>query len=98
MDAASASSARVDFRTTRETKLLIERAAALLGMTVSEYAKASLVARSNEVIRHHTTRTLSDRDRDAFLELLDAETAPSAELSAAARSFHASEAAGEIVP
>ncbi|MCW3100590.1 MAG: hypothetical protein JWL77_6208, partial [Chthonomonadaceae bacterium] len=34
--------ARVDFRTTPEVKALIEQAAALYGMTVSEYIKATV--------------------------------------------------------
>jgi uncharacterized protein (DUF1778 family) len=79
--------ARVDFRTTPEVKALIEQAAALYGMTVSEYIKATVVEKSRQVIAQSETRLLSDRDRDLFLALLDAPAAPNAALLAAAVDF-----------
>lgn len=79
--------ARVDFRTTPEVKALIEQAAALYGMTVSEYIKATVVEKSRQVIAQSEMRVLSDRDRDLFLALLDAPAAPNTALLAAAADF-----------
>jgi uncharacterized protein (DUF1778 family) len=87
MTIANINQARIDFRTTPEVKSLIEQAAAIYGMTVSEYIKAIVVEKSRQVIEHHETRILSDRDRDLFLSLLDAPAAPNAALLAAAAEF-----------
>ncbi len=87
MATANMNQARVDFRTTPEVKSLIEQAAAIYGMTVSEYIKATVVEKSRLVVEHHETRLLSDRDRDLFLSLLDAPVAPNEALLAAAAEF-----------
>jgi uncharacterized protein (DUF1778 family) len=87
MATASSNQARVDFRTTPEVKSLIERAAAMNGMTVSEFIKATVVEKSREVIERHETRILSDRDRDVFLALLDSPSEPNEALRAAADRF-----------
>lgn len=87
MTTANMNQARVDFRTTLEVKSLIEQAAAIYGMTVSEFIKATVVEKSRQVIEQHETRILSDCDRDLFLSLLDAPAAPNAALLAAAAEF-----------
>ena len=87
MATATINHARVDFRTTPEVKSLIEHAAALYGMTVSEYIKATIVEKSRQVIAQNETRILSDRDRDLFLSLMDTPTSPNAALLAAAADF-----------
>lgn len=87
MATAPMKQARVDFRTTPEVKSLIETAAAIYGMTVSEYIKATVVEKSRQVVEENTTRRLSDRDRDVFLSLLDAPAAPNEALLAAAADF-----------
>ena len=50
----------------------IEQAASLQGLTLSEYAKTVLGKDARQVIEQYETRRLSDRDRDLFLDLLDA--------------------------
>jgi uncharacterized protein (DUF1778 family) len=95
---ATINRARVDFRTTPEIKALIEQAAALYGMTVSEYIKATVVEKSRQVIEHNETRILSDRDRDLFLSLLDAPAAPNAALLAAAADFRSAVKEKALIP
>jgi uncharacterized protein (DUF1778 family) len=62
---------RVDFRLEPEHKALIERAAAYRGETMTGYAVSTLVRDAQRVVREHEVVTLSDRDRDRFLELLE---------------------------
>jgi len=84
---AGTSAARVDFRTTPDQKSMIERAAAIIGMTLSEFIKVTMIEKSQEVIERNEARVLSDRDRDRFLSLLEAPSAPNAALRSAASNF-----------
>ena len=79
-------SARLNFRLRGELKDTIERAAAELGQTVSEFAVATLVREAREVIEMSQRTDLSNRDRDIFLKILaDADAQPNAALKAAAQ-------------
>lgn len=98
MARAPRNQARLDFRAPVELKTLIERAAAMLGLSVSEYAKVTLAEKSREVIESNELRILSDRDRDLFLALLDAPPAPNAALQKAAARFRAAVEDGSLVP
>lgn len=90
--------ARVDIRTTVEMRDLIEQAATLLGLTTSEYVKATLADHAQSVIEQHATRRLSDRDRDLFLTLLDTPPAPNEALRKAATEFRAAVENGSLIP
>jgi uncharacterized protein (DUF1778 family) len=98
MPTQTANTERVDFRATPDIKALIERAAAIQGMAVSDYIRSVLVPASQQVIAQHETRVLSDRDRDLFLQLLDNPPAPNAALQAAAEAFKAKVRGGDILP
>jgi len=63
-------SARINLRTSPEAKALIERAAALMGTTVSGFMLQSAYESASQVVAEQETLTLSDRDRDAFLAVL----------------------------
>ena len=76
---------RLEFRLRRESKDLIEQAAQLLGMTVSEFANSRLVQLAKQIIAEHNTTLLTDRDRDTFLKMLDADGKPNAALRKAFR-------------
>ncbi|TDI39849.1 MAG: DUF1778 domain-containing protein [Acidobacteria bacterium] len=79
------SDARLNFRLPMELKTTIERAAAQLGQSVSDFAVSTLVRAAREVIREHDVTELSDRDRDLFISLLeDADASANETLSAAA--------------
>lgn len=87
MATQSKNDVRLDFRLNRQLKKLIERAAALRGQSVTDFATSTLVETAQRVIREHTTIILSDRDRDLFLAMLDADTQPNEALKKAAKRF-----------
>jgi uncharacterized protein (DUF1778 family) len=76
---------RVDFRLEPEHKALIERAAACRGESMTGYAVSTLVREAQRVLREHEVVTLSERDRDRFLELLEKPPRPTAALRRAGR-------------
>ena len=59
------------FRLSRDAKERIEKAALVSGQSLNDFAVATLVRESEEVLARHGTTVLSERDRDLFLELLD---------------------------
>ena len=69
-------SARINLRTSPEVKALIERAAALMGTTVSSFISQTMYETSQRVLAEQDTLTLSDRDRDTFLAALESPTKP----------------------
>lgn len=79
--------ARLNFRLPNEVKEVIERAAVASGLTVTDFAISALVNSANQVLERHQTRTLSDRDRDLFLALLDSDQQPNEALKKAAREY-----------
>ena len=95
---SDSSSARVDFRTTQEVKSLIEQAAAVYGMNLSEFIKTTLIEKSREVLEQHQMRVLSDRDRDIFLTLLELPAAPNKALHTAALNFKKAVKDGSLQP
>ena len=64
-------SARINLRTSPEAKALIERAAAIMGSTVSGFMLQNAYEAATRVVAQQEVITLSDRDRDAFLAMLD---------------------------
>jgi uncharacterized protein (DUF1778 family) len=76
---------RLEFRLRPESKELIEQAAQLLGMTVSEFANSRLVQLARAVIAEHNLTRLTNRDRDIFLAVLDGDSKPNAALRKAFR-------------
>ncbi|UUZ75699.1 DUF1778 domain-containing protein [Polaromonas sp. P1(28)-13] len=64
-------SARINLRTSPDAKALIERAAAIMGSTVSSFMLQNAYEAARRVVAQQEIITLSDRDRDAFLEALD---------------------------
>ncbi|MCP9496776.1 MAG: DUF1778 domain-containing protein [Pyrinomonadaceae bacterium MAG19_C2-C3] len=73
----------LDFQLPPEAREKIERAAVASGMTVTDFAIHALVSSADEVLERQHTRTLSDRDRDIFLALLDADDEPNEALQGA---------------
>lgn len=64
-------SARINLRTSPEAKALIERAAALMGATVSSFMLQNAYEAAVRLLAQQDVMTLSDRDRDAFLNALE---------------------------
>lgn len=78
-------SARINLRTSPEAKALIERAAALMGTTVSSFMLQNAYEAAQRLVAQHETIVLSDRDRDAFLAAIDNPEEPTEELKALMR-------------
>ena len=80
--------ARINVRLSSELKQTIEEAASALGQTVSEFAVSTVVREARQVLQNVQITRLSNRDRDRFLEALDAVDAnTNAALKAAARRY-----------
>ena len=77
--------ARIEFRLPPEGKDLIEQAAQLMGLTVTEFASSRLVSFARQIIQEHNITRLTDRDRDIFLAMLEADEEPNAALTQAFR-------------
>jgi len=88
MSGRTTSDARLNFRLPAESKEVIEQAAAALGQSVNEYAVATLVKNSRQVIDQRHVTELTNRDRDRFLSKLDdADAKPNQALRAAAAKY-----------
>lgn len=64
-------SARINLRTSPEAKAMIERAAALMGTSVSAFMLQNAYEAAQRLVAEREVITLSDRDRDAFLAALE---------------------------
>ncbi len=62
--------ARLEIRLRPEQKELLERAAALQGASLTDFATASLATAAAKVIQLHQTIALSARDSRAFVDAL----------------------------
>lgn len=79
---------QINLSITREQAQLVADAASTLGQTVKEFAISVVEREAIQVLRDaHITR-LSNRDRDAFLDVLDSIVAkPNQALKTAARRY-----------
>jgi len=79
---------RLNFRLTRELKETIERAAAELGQSVTEFALSILIREAREVLTQSEQTHLSNRDRERFIRALeDSDATPNEALKAAAKRY-----------
>lgn len=78
---------RLEARISAEQKALLQRAADLLGRTLSDFIVASAQRAAEEVIREHTIVTLTAQDSQAFVEALLNPPPPSERLRAAAARY-----------
>ena len=74
---------RLSFRLAPDHKELIEKAAAALGQSVSDFAIGSLVRAARETIHAEHTTTLTLRDAQEFLRILKANDQPNEALKKA---------------
>ena len=73
----SMETARVEFRMAADLKSEVEEAAALLGATFTSFATEILVARARQVKLEYGLTVMNDRERDAFLAMLEKPAVPS---------------------
>lgn len=80
--------ARLNFRLSSNLKEVIEEAASTLGQSVSDFAVATLVQRSQAVLQQNQATVLSSRDRKIFTALLDdSDARPNRALASAAKRY-----------
>ena len=79
---ASTESARINLRTSPEAKALIERAAALMGTTVSAFMLQNAYAAARQVVVDNETLILSQAAFDAFIAACENPSEPNEALRA----------------
>src|SRR3954453_805257 len=96
MSGTSQTSDRLNFRLEPQKKRLIEQAAALKGLSVTDFAVMTLFREAQEVLKEEQMLVLSDRDRDAFLAALDNPPPPNQKALSAARAYKEARAKGTL--
>ena len=88
MAARSSSNSRLEFRLPSKWRSEIERAAQLQNRTLTEFATSVLTEAARKIIAEEDQRaqlTLSARDRNRFLAMLNTDPTPNRALQAAAK-------------
>jgi uncharacterized protein (DUF1778 family) len=67
---SSLKDSRIDLRVTAEQKALLEKAASLMGVSLSAYTLLYLLPQAQRDLENQEKLTLSNRDRDLFLSAL----------------------------
>jgi len=78
---------RIDLRVTSSQKDLLEKAAALKGLSLSAYLLSHGLEAAMADLTDYQTLVLSDRDRDLFLALLEDPPPPNPALTKAMQKF-----------
>jgi uncharacterized protein (DUF1778 family) len=68
---ASLRSVGLEMKIDQQAKDLLERAAAMSGLSLADYAASNLVHAAMQTIERHERLILSEQDRDRFLAALD---------------------------
>jgi uncharacterized protein (DUF1778 family) len=79
--------ARIEIRVDRSSKELIEKAAALLGQTLSSFVVSRMVRDAREIIDAHHRTEVSLADWERFHEILAKPKPPNAALKRAAQRY-----------
>lgn len=73
--------ARMNIRLPATIKKRIEQAAVVSGLSLTDFAISNLSESADEILERHHFRKLSNRDRDIFLAMLDADNEPNEKLT-----------------
>jgi len=84
---AAPKEARIEARVSPRQKRLFERAAELEGVTLTDFAIASMQRAATNIVGEYTRLELSARDQRAFIEALRNPPEPNKVLRAAARAY-----------
>ena len=87
MGTVSTKRARLEARVTAQQKELVQRAADLSGLTLSDFIVSSLQSAAAEAIRTHQMIELTARSTETFVQALLNPPAPNERLRAAAREY-----------
>ena len=96
MTSLVSSTERLNFRLDPAIKRVIERAATIKGLSITDFAISTLKREARDIVQNDETLVLSDRDRDAFLAALDNPPAAGAKLRRAAKRYKQAVGAGRI--
>lgn len=77
---------RLSIRLPKHIKERIEQAAIVSGVSLTDFTISNLSESADHVLERHQFRILSDRDRDIFLAMLDADKEPNEKLKRASKS------------
>lgn len=89
-------SSRLDVRMHSESKKLIEKAAHLLGLKPSDYARITLEKEAKRVLEDSYSIKLTERDWNRFVQILDEEAMPNEALLNAAAQYEEDIKTGRI--
>lgn len=78
---------RLETRLSKDQKELFQRAADILGITLTDFVISSVQTAAKQVIQEHEIMILSQRDQQVFVEALLNPPTPSAKLNSAAESY-----------
>ena len=78
---------RLELRLSPEHKSIVESAAALSGLSLSAFVVSEVLGRAYQITAEHGRTSLSRRDWNRFLEILDSDTEPAPALVAAASKY-----------
>jgi uncharacterized protein (DUF1778 family) len=78
---------RLEACLSKEQKELFQRAADILGLTLTDFVISSLQTAAKQAIQEHEIMILSQRDQEIFVEALLNPPNPSMKLRAAAQSY-----------
>jgi uncharacterized protein (DUF1778 family) len=67
----SSESARINLRTSVEAKAMIERAAALMGTTVSSFLLQNAYEAARRIVSENSTLLMTERDFEAFTSSIE---------------------------
>ena len=77
-------SGNIHIRISADAKEIIEKAVVVSGQSLTDFATRSLLSSANALLEREYTTTLSNRDRDRLLSLLDTDIEPNEGLREAA--------------
>ena len=79
--------ARLELRSTQDQKTIIEKAASLMGQSVTSFMLSNVLKDAMEVIRKHQVTELSLNDWACFNAVIEAGAEPNAALIDAAKNY-----------
>jgi uncharacterized protein (DUF1778 family) len=87
MVAPRAKQMQIDLRLSPQAKQLLEDAACISGQSLHEFAVSTLLEQARRIVHANGITVLSNRDRDIFLAMLDADARPNEALRRAANRY-----------
>lgn len=78
---------RLEARCLGYQKELLVQAAEILGQSTSEFVLSTTLERARKIVSDSERISLSNRDRDAFLQSIDASDKPNSDLKLALKSW-----------